>query len=451
MKRGTLAFLCSVVFVFGISIAGSEQSGQPGSNGGTGSPAGLQADGRPNVDVKAFIDTWLGAQNEGKFAVYNACYAVGFKGIKRSGSKTFTYERDGWLKDRAKMFVKPMIVEARNATVATRNDFVEVNFIQVWESSGYKDMGPKLLRLVFGKSGYAIVYEEMLESIVLASPKAKAPKALDFAFVFGDNCLVLEQAADSALKAGLAATEPELVSLEGISVAMKMFPDDSIPKRYANLIGEKVSIYDQDGDHTEGVVKSLVLIAAGILHFGTITMYEQMMVSGDSTNADIAAGIWDEIDDWGSFIAAYVEYNRDDITGPIWATNRNPKTIGTCEEADDVPYAGMIGSPDSPLDSRRIRVFAAAGKPGLLVDWQSTGSPCGEEEFIDDTAIYKIEKKGVREFFSYSMIGMPIAVFDFNGNGVPDFIFWKSFDSYIFILDGNLEQQVTIPFHDCPC
>src|SRR5262245_48215478 len=60
--------------------------------------------------AKAVVDTWLAAQNGGKFDDYKALYARGFRGVRRSGAATKRLDLKGWLKDRKRMFGHPMTV-----------------------------------------------------------------------------------------------------------------------------------------------------------------------------------------------------------------------------------------------------------------------------------------------------------------------------------------------------
>ena len=65
-----------------------------------------------SAKVEALVKDWVKAQNDGDFDAYKASYADKFYGIKRVGPKTYKYDHDGWVKDRARMFKKKMQVIA---------------------------------------------------------------------------------------------------------------------------------------------------------------------------------------------------------------------------------------------------------------------------------------------------------------------------------------------------
>ena len=133
----------------------------------------------PEAKVKALLDGWLKSQNEGSFADYEKSYAKAFTGIKRSGEKTLTFDRKGWLADRKRMFEKKMQVSAADVIIKPGVESATVRFLQTWESGNYRDQGPKLLHLVLEAGELRIAKEEMLASVktpALAGFVASLPK-----------------------------------------------------------------------------------------------------------------------------------------------------------------------------------------------------------------------------------------------------------------------------------
>src|SRR5512138_2684230 len=94
-------------------------------------------------DVNAFLAEWLQTQNQGRFKDYAALYAKKFQGIKRSGLRVKKMGHDVWLRDREKMFRKPMKVAALDVETTVVGHTATVRFTQQWESKSYKDTGPK--------------------------------------------------------------------------------------------------------------------------------------------------------------------------------------------------------------------------------------------------------------------------------------------------------------------
>jgi hypothetical protein len=68
---------------------------------------------------QAAFEGWLKAQNDGDFAAYSALYAAEFTGVRRSGPEKRHFDRDGWLKDRARMFKAKMKVTTSDAGRST--------------------------------------------------------------------------------------------------------------------------------------------------------------------------------------------------------------------------------------------------------------------------------------------------------------------------------------------
>ena len=67
-------------------------------------------------DARGVVDGWLAAQNAGDLAAYDKLYAARFTGIRRSGPRTVRFDRAGWMRDRARMFGKPMTVAKPDRT-----------------------------------------------------------------------------------------------------------------------------------------------------------------------------------------------------------------------------------------------------------------------------------------------------------------------------------------------
>lgn len=141
-------------------------------------PAAAQAPRGVTERAAALVSRWLEAQNRGDFAAYQALYADGFVGIRRSGAQVRQMDREAWLKDRGRMFQRPMIVQAADLTVYHKDGVILVRFVQTFSSGQYHDRGPKLLRLSpapdAGPDGLRIVREEMISSEKLPAPPPPA-------------------------------------------------------------------------------------------------------------------------------------------------------------------------------------------------------------------------------------------------------------------------------------
>jgi ketosteroid isomerase-like protein len=123
----------------------------------------------PEATVKELVSAWLAAQNQGDFEAYAALYAAKFLGVKRAGQRETRFDRAGWLKDRERMFAKPMTVEAREPRIRTTSASADVELTQHWTSGKFEDSGPKRLLIVREAGKLKIAQEEMLRSDVAAA------------------------------------------------------------------------------------------------------------------------------------------------------------------------------------------------------------------------------------------------------------------------------------------
>jgi hypothetical protein len=171
--------------------------------------------------VAEFMTHWLGAQNDGDFAAYERLYARDFEGVRRSGSRTVHLDRTGWMKDRGRMFKKPMHVDADETSVMARGAATVVMFMQTWRSGNYHDVGRKRLELVSEDNALRIRREELLESRMQTTAPAVAndgPKPItDQALCLGqvDNG---EYAHSYTLKAKQEGNEIVLVVQSDVAV-----------------------------------------------------------------------------------------------------------------------------------------------------------------------------------------------------------------------------------------
>jgi hypothetical protein len=140
----------------------------------------------PTLDataLSAFLARWLDSQNRGDFAAYDALYASKFMGVKRAGPRTTRYERAGWLADRARMFKKPMRVEALAPSIHAGVASAELEFTQRFASGSFADEGKKRLLVVREAGALKVAQEEMLASRETSGEGPALDTAFDFHFV----------------------------------------------------------------------------------------------------------------------------------------------------------------------------------------------------------------------------------------------------------------------------
>ena len=113
------------------------------------------------AEATALVDHWIAAQNTGDFTAYDALYARRFEGVKRIGARSQSFDRDGWMRDRKRMFSKPMHVEAFNVAVNVFRQMAFVRFEQRWSSGTFADVGTKDIQLVREAGELRISVERM--------------------------------------------------------------------------------------------------------------------------------------------------------------------------------------------------------------------------------------------------------------------------------------------------
>ena len=140
---------------------GGEETAAPGE-----APAS-KAEAQGGNPVEQVLAQWCAAQTEGDFAAYSSLYADTFQGVKRSRKrKAKTFDQKAWLKDRGKMFKKPLHVDCRapKVTMGAGGETASITFEQYWRSPTYADQGDKRIDLKNTPSGWKLIGEEMLNA-----------------------------------------------------------------------------------------------------------------------------------------------------------------------------------------------------------------------------------------------------------------------------------------------
>jgi ketosteroid isomerase-like protein len=228
------------------------------------SPKAPEAKHSTESDARAFLDAWLKAQNTGSFDAYAAFYAPNFRGIKRTGAKTFEYDHDGWLADRKKMFAKKMTVGAEAVEIHAGPNAAQILFTQNWASATYKDSGRKEM-VVSRDEGDVLRIER--EELLNSEPGKTSPVAEGkgpFAPVFeldGDVFLVLDENTDHA--SDWTKGDPSLVEFDpSMAAARQEVKAGAPPAADRAWVGRAVTLYGRDGQKTcTGTVSDIALLA----------------------------------------------------------------------------------------------------------------------------------------------------------------------------------------------
>lgn len=211
----------------------------------------------PKLDAKALLDAWIGAQNAGNFDAYQSLYAPSFSGVRRSGSRTASFDRAGWMQDRQRMFRKKMTVSAKNVRVIADAASARVIFVQRWASGGYSDVGAKELVLRRGPAGFRITREELLASAVGKSEDVDLAAFRRFAFVI-DGEVVVSLTPDDRWASGPPVFEKQ--GADRLLVQTRRPVDVAkLPRIVARLAGMPIRLLNASGERCEAKLGAFLL------------------------------------------------------------------------------------------------------------------------------------------------------------------------------------------------
>jgi hypothetical protein len=254
---------------------------------------------REEKEVRSLLDAWLSAQNTGNFTSYQSCYASRFQGIRRTGKRTLAFDRAGWMKDRGKMFKKPMAVSMDKVELRINPNSVIVRFEQTWASGSYKDTGPKELFLVKEGTSWKIAREELLQSNVLAGAKKTAEQgasaAKDLAFNF------VRTGGPGALHVVISASRDENppynnVHLEGEDAVKPLWDHNSMYTGADLLMSEaalsalnvRYRFFSSKGETCEATSRQIELVSLETPHFSA----KENLRNGNTTQEEYASSNW---------------------------------------------------------------------------------------------------------------------------------------------------------------
>lgn len=302
---------------------------------------------RPAVD--RLLSSWLEAQNTGDFDAYAALYASRFYGVRRTGAVTRRFDRDGWLKDRKRMFRKKMTVQADDVRASLTAGSARVSFSQTWASGRYKDVGGKQLVLVAQDGAWKIAREEMLASRVIATGEAAGggpidPETFSFVLDVGRPVLFLRRGKPIRCRPGTR----KLVD-RGVLVTCDPVAADVRTEERA-IVGKRLRLFTSEGDRTGGTVTALQAVVRYEPHFGTIQRWEgEMDDAPRRTDAQIAEEVWTHANADDVYLVGVLKLDRRTKT-PLWA------------QAEDKPLPDLLGRPVAAEGQLRVAALQAFGK-----------------------------------------------------------------------------------------
>jgi hypothetical protein len=408
-------------------------------------------------EARTLVDAWLAAQNQGDFAAYEKLYAAKLTGVRRSGARTVSLDRAGWMKDRQRMFLKPMKVSASDVKVAGTPASARVTFVQEWESGSYHDRGPKQLVVVREAGAARIAREEML-----ASEKASPPSSEDaFAFVLGKYA-ILDDAPDEAWAAGAPRLEDEG---DPVIVTRRAA---GLPRELAAYVGRKLVVQSPGSDACTATVKELRIVGAVVPHFSL----RQEWRDEKRTAKQRAEEAWSLS---GKMLGAVLEGCTPGDTAFARGADRPPLPLVLPQKGDDDVRAAAIAqmrkraswralqkswleehgkgkwderAPDAEIDVERWEL------PGQSLVTVSAHAFDGCAGFGGELfAVYALKADGSLAFIAEPQALRPAAALVLDG--APVFfgtLSWSDFGTGLYLVPLHGEaRKLSVPYLDCPC
>lgn len=427
-------------------------------------------------EARGLVDKWLKAQNDGDFTGYVSLYAARFTGVRRSGARTVRLDRDGWMKDRGRMFQKKMEVAAEDVKIAATPLAARVLLVQRFKQGSYQDVGPKQLVIVREGGAARIAREEMLQSeIVRPGVPTGAAGARDGQqlVLVTPQGLVLSSSPDEAWGRGRRS-----VDLGDPVVVTQAVEPKKLPGALAAWAGRPVRLHTAAGKSCDATVTGFKLMSRVIPHFGTRQEWEQ------KKRGEIADEAWN--------LAAGGRVLVGELSKPC------PNAVFARAASLAAPPAAMAADADAKLRQQALKALRA------LAPWQSTQksykSDSGGKGNWDEhegaspaVKVFRLTPAGrpARTFVSatatvagscgefngdlwalWELVGdklvlrnapgtisiVPVLAVDADGDGDPELLYERAteFDNQGGVVRPqggvwNDVEKLAVPYLDCPC
>lgn len=409
-------------------------------------------------EVRAVFDQWLKAQNDSDFAAYEATYARKFEGIKRVGAKTSKFDRDGWVKDRARMFKKKMNVTADEVKIATSGKTAVVTFTQTWESGTFKDVGPKQLVIAQDASGLRIAREEMMSSTVVGAASNAAPYNPDQA------ASVIEKGQFVVLKPSAGDLGVGPIRPESRAYSATRAVDPAKWPQAKTWDGRKMEVYGPSGKVCDTTVESVEILTRAYPHFGDVGHWD----SEKRSDAYVAEQIWGLAGDQALVVARLADAKK--CASGVWAKPAGSAATPIAEVKIDgdlrakvkkqfqaLPgYAAILGEfkgdggegdvwyDDSLFEIRRFGDYATVYAQGGMGCGQFYGEIWAIFEIRGDDLVVLSDPRNPGHLIR------PAAAPDTDGDGKPEFFGDRAIATPVGTV-WRVTQPLDVPYFDCPC
>ena len=381
-------------------------------------------------------------------------------GVKRVGARVFTFDREGWMVDRGRMFKKKMEVAADKVEVSSAGGSALVHLEQTFKQGSFQDVGRKELVVVREGGELRIAREEMQSSTVVGKAAGAGGPLADFYFMLDDEVLLEPDSAAS--EKGKPALDPDPGSASFRARAAVEI--SSVDAPIAALAGKRLTVYGADGMLCDTPLGRISLVAGLTPHFGTAAEWRGQGDTPALSDAEIASEVWEGgrtvlvaragrckglFARVGAPVVAFEPVDDSALAGRVHAAFRKlPEWAATQKSFTESGGKGRWDEGESPAQISMVR-HPTSGKTWAVVH-ATGGNPCSEfgaemtAVFEQVGAGWKNRSAAILEPFQ------PAAAFDLDGDGAPEFVAPRLLvgdtgDGY-----GTL-REFAYPDHDCPC
>lgn len=306
---------------------------------------------------------WEKAQDTGNFEAYQALYASKFTGVKRVGHRASTFDREGWMVDRGRMFQNEMKVTVEEPEVVVTGATAVIRLTQRWESQDFADVGTKVLVVQQEGGAAKIVREEMLESNVLGQeerrfdPNRWVPVVYDSYLVLSDEVSPQWMTENHRLVGetpmhGLVALAETAVDVAHLPVTFK-----KLEGRTFDLAGKTAC---------RSTVQGFRVLSHAQPHFGMVQDWDSREKSKEN-NRVLAGEIADLASGSGQLLVAKLDQS---CAGAVWG------------QAVQMPGDAEFSAADE--DPLRARVMAAAFKTKAWARMEKDAQEFGKTDWWSD-------------------------------------------------------------------
>ena len=431
----------------------------------------------PAPEASALLARWLRAQNQRDFAAYEALYANAFTGVRRVRDRRVELDRNGWMRDRRRMFARPVTVEASDVVWSSDALGTTARFTQTFASSSFSDRGGKQLRLEKSNDRWKIVREEMLTSRVTPdhSEARRVTRPLDeLAFVVNGE-LVLEDDLTSEALARIAPSELKRSHRAKFDVEFRGEANmREVPKTLLALQGRHFRVFGRLGELCEATIGSQFVVSATREFWSRLdeAAPDRPIVQVVS-EAELST--WEE----ASFrLVVKLKPEQGNCDTGTWARPaERPVSIalaattrGPVEQAALTAFRALPAWRDTQksYESARTRVSRELDKPAPA-RWDELpnalqtrtlrgakrtfvwlraqyGDGCGDPFYGDDSALFEVSGEDgaptvmLRDEGKTRHWAEPFALVDLDGDGVEELLADRGEDSHLFFELAVLEK-----------